>query len=100
MSAFVISEVEIRNEEARKNYSQLAVAAVTRYGGRYLVRGAQAQVVEGQPPTGRVMVVIEFPSMQRVREWYGSAEYAQALKFRDQAFERRLTFVEGVIPAG
>jgi uncharacterized protein (DUF1330 family) len=36
--------------------------------------------------------------MERLREWYASPEYAQALKVRQTALDRRLIFVEGVVP--
>lgn len=95
MAAFVISEVEILDEGAADQYRQLASASIEAYGGRYLVRAAEAQVVEGEP-TARRLVIVEFASMERVREWYASPEYANALRFRKTALDRRLLFVEGV----
>ena len=95
MPAFVISEVEILNEEAASKYRELAAASIAAYGGRYLVRAANAVVVEGEP-TRRLIVIVEFPSMQRIREWYSSPEYAKALQFRSAALDRRLMFVEGI----
>ena len=97
MAAYVISEVEIVDADSAAQYRELAAASIAKYGGRYLTRGAEARVVEGEP-TSRRMVVVEFPSMERVREWYGSAEYALALKFRNTALRRRLMFVDGVPP--
>jgi uncharacterized protein (DUF1330 family) len=99
MAAYVISEVEILDEGAAAQYRQLAAASIARYGGRYLARGAEGEVVEGEPTTRR-MVILEFPSMQRLREWYGSEEYAAALRFRGAALSRRLMFVEGLVPTG
>lgn len=95
MSAFVISEVEVLDERAAERYRDLAATSFAAYGGRYLARGAEAQVMEGNP-TSRRVVLCEFPSLERVREWYGSPEYAQALRFRDAALVRRLIFVDGV----
>ena len=43
----------------------------------------------------KTLVIVEFPSMARAREWYRSPEYAEALKVRAGALERRLVFVEG-----
>jgi uncharacterized protein (DUF1330 family) len=34
--------------------------------------------------------------MEKLNEWYASPEYAEALKFRRIALDRRLIFVEGV----
>ncbi len=94
MAAYVISEVEIVSEAAANRYKQLAAASIPAYGGRYLARAAQAIVVEGEQ-TNRRIVIVEFPSMQQLRKWYASPEYAEALKFRGAALERRLMFVEG-----
>jgi uncharacterized protein (DUF1330 family) len=55
-------------------------------------------VGEGGPPA-KTIIIVEFPSMARAREWYASAEYADALKLRQTALERQLLFVEGVVPA-
>ena len=59
-----------------------------------MVRGGAAEVVEGGPPP-TTLIVVEFPWMERLREWYASPEYAEALKLRRTALERRLIFVEG-----
>ncbi|HYZ57595.1 MAG TPA: DUF1330 domain-containing protein [Streptosporangiaceae bacterium] len=96
MAAYAISEVEILNEAKGQRYQELAAASIARYGGRYLVRGARPQVPEGEWSADERVVVVEFPSMERLREWYASAEYAEALKIRQTALARRLIFVEGV----
>ena len=96
MAAYAISEVEILNEAEGQRYQELAAASIARYGGRYLVRGAWPQVPEGEWSADERVVVVEFPSMERLREWYASAEYAEALKIRQTALARRLIFVEGV----
>jgi uncharacterized protein (DUF1330 family) len=91
MPAYVISEVEAREQAAMQAYRML-------YGGRYLARGGAAEVVEGGPAP-KTIIIVEFPTMERLREWYASPEYAEALKLRRTALERRLIFVEGVIPS-
>ena len=98
MTAYVISEVEPRDATLFERYRALAPATIERYGGRYLVRGGKADVVEGGPPA-KTIVILEFPDMARAREWYRSPEYAEALKVRAGALERRLIFVEGVPPS-
>jgi len=98
MKAYVISEVEIVNPEAADRYRELAARSIEQHGGRYLVRGAEPDVVEGEA-TARRVVIVEFPTMQRAREWYASREYAQALEYREAALNRRLMFVNGLEPA-
>ena len=99
MKAYVISEVEVLDEEAADDYRQLAASSIAEHGGSYLVRGARAEVAEGEP-TKRRVVIVEFPSLGRAREWYSSPAYAEALRFRERALKRRVTFVEGVAPEG
>jgi uncharacterized protein (DUF1330 family) len=94
MPAYVISEVEVRDAGAMEAYRALAARSIAHYGGRYLARGGAVETVEGGPPATTV-IMVEFPSMARLREWYASSEYAEALKVRRTALDRRLIFVEG-----
>lgn len=98
MAAFVISEIETLDEELAQRYRTLASASIAEYGGRYLVRGGAVEVVEGETTSRGRVVVVEFPSMERAREWYASPSYAQALKLSETALDRRLIIVEGVVP--
>jgi uncharacterized protein (DUF1330 family) len=97
MAAYVISEVDARDPQGFETYRTMAAPTIARYGGRYLVRGGPAALAEGGPEP-KTIIVVEFPSMERLREWYGSPEYAEALKVRRTALDRRLIFVEGVAP--
>ncbi|HEX7790192.1 MAG TPA: DUF1330 domain-containing protein, partial [Afipia sp.] len=92
MAAYLISEVDVHNAADFESYRNIAAKAIALYGGRYLVRGGAAAAVEGGPPPKNI-IVAEFPSMERLREWYASPEYAEALKFRQTALDRRLIFV-------
>ncbi|TXI64586.1 DUF1330 domain-containing protein [Mycolicibacterium mageritense] len=96
MSAFVISEVRFVDAEAAKRYMVLAEASIARHGGRYVVRGAVPDVPEGDWDEGRRVVVVEFPTMETLTNWYASDDYAEALTIRGTALERRLLFVPGV----
>jgi uncharacterized protein (DUF1330 family) len=98
MPAYVISEVEIVDPKLIDQYRSLAEATIARHGGRYIVRGGAVETVEGGPAPQH-LVIVEFPTMAQARAWYGSPEYAEALKVRQSALNRRLTFVEGVAPA-
>jgi uncharacterized protein (DUF1330 family) len=97
MSAYAISEVEMRDAAGFEAYRTIAAQTIAKYGGRYLVRGGTASVIEGGPPP-KTIIVVEFPTMERLRDWYASPEYAEALKLRRTALDRRLIFVEGVAP--
>src|ERR1700730_11172760 len=95
MSAYLISEVDVRDAAGFEAYRIIAARTIAQYGGRDLVRGGAASAAEGGPPPKNI-IVVEFPSMERLRKWYASPEYAEALEVRRTALDRRLIFVEGV----
>lgn len=95
MPGYVISEVEVLDEQRADAYRELAAASIAQYGGRYLARGRRADAVEGTFPEARRMVIVEFPSLPEARRWYESPEYARALAIREDALDRRLLFVDG-----
>jgi uncharacterized protein (DUF1330 family) len=75
----------------------MAQAAIAKYGGRYLARGGTVEPVEGAwAPTN--VIIVEFPTMARAREWYRSPEYSEALAISRRALKRRLIFVDGLPP--
>ncbi|WP_203921182.1 DUF1330 domain-containing protein [Rugosimonospora africana] len=96
MAAWVISEVEVLDDERAARYRELAQDSIARYGGRYLARSAVPAALEGRWPDERRLVIVEFPSMQRAREWYASPEYSAALAVRQEALARRLLLVESL----
>ncbi|HCA27388.1 MAG TPA: DUF1330 domain-containing protein [Betaproteobacteria bacterium] len=79
MAAYAVSEVDILDERSANSYRQLATASIAEYNGRYLSRGAKAKVAEGEQ-TRRQIVIVAFPSMERIRTGCASAAYDKALE--------------------
>lgn len=94
MAAYVLAEVEITNPEGYREYTTLVPATIAQYGGRFLVRGGNAEVLEGDWPQRR-RVVIEFPSMEAARRWWDSPEYAKPKAMRRANSDGRLILMEG-----
>jgi uncharacterized protein (DUF1330 family) len=94
MAAYAVAEIEITDPAAYEGYRPLAAAAVEKYGGRFLVRGGRTETVEGGWAPKRI-VILEFPSMEKLRAFYDSPEYRKALAIRLKASSGRLIFVEG-----
>ena len=93
--AYLISDITLRDREAFETYRTRAADAIHQYGGRYLARLGEVQTLEGTWKPN-MMVIVEFPSLERAREWYRSPEYARALEVHDKALSRNLIFVDGV----
>ena len=74
---------------------QYSPAALAKYGGKFLARAGLTEVLEGEEPYART-VLIEFPNMEQAVACYRSAEYQEAKGFRDGAADARIVVVEGV----
>lgn len=96
MPAYVIAEVEILDDALDERYRDLAAASIASHGGRYVVRGTEPEVAEGKWPAAGRMVVVEFPTMGQLHQWYASVEYAAAVAGRHTELHRRLLFMDGV----
>ena len=95
MTAYVISDVVGLDPDEVARYRALAAESIARFGGRYLTGvGNEIERVEGDWDP-RNVVLLEFASMARAREWYHSPEYAEALLVRRTALRRNLIFVAG-----
>ena len=94
MPGYFIFDIRVTDPEAYAPYRERSGATVEAYGGRYLVRGGAHEVVEGDWDTQRI-VVVEFPSVERAREWYHSPEYQEIAPIRQGASRSRGILVEG-----
>jgi uncharacterized protein (DUF1330 family) len=63
-------------------------------GGRYLARGGQHKVYEGDWVPRR-LVILEFPSIAALESFYYGPVYRELKSIRDKASTARLVAVEG-----
>jgi uncharacterized protein (DUF1330 family) len=94
MAAYVIADVNVTDPTLYDDYRKLVPATIAKYGGRFLARGGAFEVKEGDWKPAR-LVILEFPSLEQARQWYGSPEYAPALALRLKAAKAKLVLVEG-----
>ena len=95
MPAYVIYQGEVFDPERYEEYKRLVAPNIAAAGGRYLVRGGQAEALEGALPGSRT-VVVEFPTMQAAEDWYRSEEYSAIRKVREGAARANIYVVEGI----
>jgi uncharacterized protein (DUF1330 family) len=81
--------------EQYKEYTKVAPGVVAQYGGRVIVRGGETVTLEGPEEKDRI-VVLEFPSLDQAKAFYGSEEYTAAVKLRAGAASAQFIAVEGV----
>ena len=95
MPAYILGSVHGISDPARfAEYGQRIGATMEPYSGKFLAAAA-GERIEGnaQPMTS---VVIEFPSMDALKQWYDCAAYRELRELRRGAVDADILFVEGV----
>jgi uncharacterized protein (DUF1330 family) len=93
--AYVIVETDVHDPERYERYKAASPEAVHAGGGRFLVRGGELAVLEGDwaPPR---LVVLEFTDLEAATRWYESERYQEAKRLREGAAHLRVVAVQGL----
>jgi uncharacterized protein (DUF1330 family) len=94
MAAYIIAEVTITDPQGFEQYRQLVPATVAKYGGTFVVRGGQMAKLEGDWEPKR-LVIIEFESAERAKQWWASEDYREAKALRQRTAQTNLIVIEG-----
>lgn len=95
MAAYLISEIEIHNPQGYEEYRRLVQPTLDKYGGKFIARGGKIDVLEGNWNPKRI-VICEFESLAKARQWYDSPEYRIAKDIRQKNSKANIIVVEGV----
>jgi uncharacterized protein (DUF1330 family) len=95
MAAYIIADVQVTDSEQYEEYRKQVPAIIAAHGGRYLVRGGRVERLEGEFTPAR-LVVLEFPTIEALRAFYRSPEYAPLIAMRQGSARSSLIAVEGV----
>jgi uncharacterized protein (DUF1330 family) len=93
--AYVIVDMNVTDPEKYQGYVALAGPSVEAGGGRFIVRGGDTEVLEGEWAPNRI-IILEFPDMDAARDWYNSPHYTEARAAREGAATGSFIAVEGV----
>jgi uncharacterized protein (DUF1330 family) len=95
MAGYIIAEVQITDPEAYERYKASVPATLAAYGGKFVVRGGQAETLEGNWEPNRI-VVLEFESVEKAKAWWSSEVYAVPKQLRQSASLTKMIVVEGI----
>ena len=95
MSAYIVASVNVTDPEKYKNYMALSPVAIDAAGGKFIVRGGNPEILEGDWSRPRV-VIIEYPTREAAKAFYDSALYVTARAEREGAAEFSMIVVDGV----
>jgi uncharacterized protein (DUF1330 family) len=92
--AYIVVDAKSSDPERMVEYRRLSSIAVEKFGGRFLVRGAAYELLEGSWQPQR-LVVIEFANMEKAKAFYDSPEYIAAREVRAGVSSFDMVLVEG-----
>lgn len=95
MAAYVIFQVEVTDDAQYARYRAASGAAIAAAGGRFVARGGETTLLEGDAVPGRT-VILEFPDRQAALDWYRGADYVAARALREGAATGTMYIVDGV----
>jgi uncharacterized protein (DUF1330 family) len=95
MPAYVIVETDVHDPAQYERYQAASPDAVHGGGGRFVVRGGELAVLEGDWNPSR-LVILEFADLETAKRWYESPEYEEAKRLREGAANLRMVAVEGL----
>lgn len=95
MTVYIYANIEVTDPALYEQYRAQVPAMIAAHGGRYLVRGGAAVLLEGDADIQR-QVILEFPDMVALKAFYDSPEYAPLKALRQRAAKGSLVAIEGV----
>lgn len=95
MSAYLIADVTISDDSIYETYRQQVPAIIAAYGGRYVVRGGGAELLEGTRSPNRT-VVLEFSTMDALKTFWESPEYRPMRALRESCATSNIIAVAGL----
>ena len=99
MAAYVIANIDVKDPVRYQDYIKMSPVSIAKFGGRFVARGGKTEVLEGEWVPKR-LVLLEFPSVERAREWWASDEYAPAKALRQATSVRRACHRRMSVTAG
>ena len=95
MPVYLIANVDVKDNVTFKDYAKATPSIIKRYGGKLLVRGGDFEICEGRWSPKR-LVLVEFESMQKAKQFYSSPEYKAVKDLRQSSAYTEWVFVDGL----
>ena len=95
MSVYMIIDSKVKDQEKYRQYLDQVLPIVTKYGGRYHVRGGKIKSFGAWKPER--IIVIEFPTEEHIQRWLISPEYKAIAPLREEGADTQAILVDGYL---
>ncbi|WP_241613059.1 DUF1330 domain-containing protein [Rosenbergiella epipactidis] len=93
--AYFVFDAKIEDPKALNPYLEKVEETYKAFGGEMLVQGGELEVIEGNEPKGK-LVILKFDSMQTAKKWYQSEAYQAIIHHRHAGSRADGWLVEGL----
>ena len=93
MSAYLVGHISVKNNELWQQYVTGVRESLSSFESRIIFRGQLVSVLAGEHEHDLV-VVIEFPDLPTLNDWYYSEKYQSLIPLRDKAANVVITTYE------
>ncbi len=97
MTTYVLAQLTIHDRARYDRYAAQLLDVLSRFKGRLLAADESPQVLEGDWPHQKV-VMIEFEDRDEARRWAASAEYRRIAIDREESTVATVLSVQGLRP--
>jgi uncharacterized protein (DUF1330 family) len=95
MPAYMIVTAKIKDRDAFiQGYGAAAAALIGKFGGKYVLRGPGAELLEGDFGDGASMVISEWPDKDAAKAFWNSPEYTEAKKLREGVADVQVLLID------
>lgn len=95
MAAYIIARVDVTNWDKYQEYMKVTPGLIEKYDGKFITRGGDMVTLEGPEESQRV-VIVEFPTFEKAKEFYNSPEYQEAKRLRTGAATAQFIALNGI----
>ncbi|NKB55568.1 MAG: DUF1330 domain-containing protein [Alphaproteobacteria bacterium] len=91
MSAFMIATITVKDPAKFQTYLAETQKVAAPYGAKLLLRGMADKVLTGETADHGMVVIVEFPSLEKIDQWYASDAYRPLIPLRDAGSDMTIT---------
>jgi len=96
MTAYLVLDFSVKDLRGFLPYAEAIPAFIEKHGGRYVVRGVEPTVMEGDWAPAR-MVILEFPSRENAQAFLADPDAQTLFALRHRTTDSKLVLVDGCI---
>jgi uncharacterized protein (DUF1330 family) len=95
VTAYLIVDLDIHSPEGFQGYRSNVPRFIAKHGGRYIVRGGEFEVIEGDFKPHR-LVIFDFPDRQSIRNTFADEEYLKLAQVKFRTAKTIAVAVDGI----